>query len=142
VPPDLEKKLYYDGITLFNEHAFFEAHEVWEEAWHEASGLKHEFYQGIIQCAVALEHYLRSNPRGVLSLYDSYRRHFRDVPDLFMGLDVQNFLGEMHRALRPVLEAEPVPERGEITLDLTTAPRIALRYDPFETGEAQGFVAG
>ena len=55
--PELEKKLYLDGITLFNEHEFFHAHEVWEDIWHEAYGTKFEFYQGMIQCAVALEHY-------------------------------------------------------------------------------------
>jgi predicted metal-dependent hydrolase len=134
--PELEKKLYYDGITLFNEHEFFEAHEVWEDIWHEAYGLKYEFYQGMIQCAVALEHYARSNPRGVISLYDSYRRHFKDVPDVFMGLDVKSFLAAMRQTLRPVIEADPLPQRGQITLDLARVPRIELLSDPFETGEA------
>jgi predicted metal-dependent hydrolase len=137
--PDLERKLYLDGIHLFNEHEFFEAHEVWEDIWHMAYGLKYEFYQGMIQCAVALEHYRRSNPRGVVSLYDSYRKHMRDVPDVFMGLDVKGFLSEMHEALRPILEAHPLPQRGEIQLDLDRTPKIALRYDPFESGEAQRF---
>src|SRR2546423_5974847 len=107
--PQLERKLYYDGIHLFNEHEFFEAHEVWEDIWHEAYGLKFEFYQGMIQCAVALEHYLRSNPRGVVSLHDSYRRHLKDVPDVFMGLDVKSFLARMRETLRPVLDADPLP---------------------------------
>src|SRR3954469_2523570 len=113
----LEKKLYLDGIHLFNEGEFFEAHEVWEDCWHEAYGTKYEFYQGMIQCAVALEHYRRSNPRGVVSLYDSYRRHFKDVPETFMGLDVADFLGRMKLALSPVLDAQPLPAKGEIALD-------------------------
>jgi len=136
---ELEKKLYLDGIALFNDHEFFEAHEVWEDIWHEAYGTKFEFYQGMIQCAVALEHYARSNPRGVVSLYDSYRRHFKDVPDVFMGLNVKGFLAQMREALRPVLDADPLPARGAITLDLSTAPRIQLEYDPFERGEAQRY---
>src|SRR6266576_156347 len=100
MPPDLEKKLYLDGIHLFNEHEFFEAHETWEDIWHMAYGLKHDFYQGMIQAAVALEHYRRSNPRGVVSLFRSYPPKFR------------------------------------IELDLSTVPKIALEYDPFENGEA------
>ena len=134
--PDLERKLYYDGIELFNEGEFFDAHEAWEDVWHMAYGLKHDFYQGMIQCAVALEHYRRSNPRGVVSLYNSYRAKFRDVPPVFMGLDVTAFLAEMRQALRPVIEAEPLPEKGQIALDLTRTPKIALKYDPFATGEA------
>ena len=137
--PALEKKLYHDGIRLFNEHEFFEAHEVWEDIWHEAYGTKYEFYQGLIQCAVALEHYRRSNPRGVVSLHDSYRRHFKDVPDVFMGLDVKGFLARMREALRPVLDASPLPQKGQIALDPTTVPTIELSYDPFATGEAVQF---
>jgi hypothetical protein len=135
----LERKLYYDGIHLFNEHEFFEAHEVWEDVWNMAYGVKHEFYQGMIQCAVALEHYRRSNPRGVLSLFKSYNKKFLNVPPTFMGLDVKTFLSQMHAVLRPVLEADPVPERGEIALDYSIVPKIELMYDPFETGEAERY---
>jgi hypothetical protein len=139
IDPVLERKLYYDGIELFNEHEFFEAHEVWEDIWHMAYGLKHEFYQGMIQCAVALEHYNRSNPRGVVSLYRSYQTKFVRVPPTFMGLDVKSFLSKMHEVLKPVVEADPLPERGGIALDPSLAPKIQLQYDPFETGEAQKY---
>ena len=137
--PDLERKLYLEGIQLFNEHEYFDAHEAWEDVWHMAYGLKHDFYQGLIQCSVALEHYRRSNPRGVVSLYKSYRPKFRDVPPVFMGLDVTKFLAEMREVLRPVVEAEPVPEKGAIALDPERVPKIQLKYDPFENGEAQRY---
>ena len=137
--PELERKLYLDGITLFNDHEFFEAHEVWEDIWHMAFGLKHEFYQGMIQCAVALEHYRRSSPRGGVSLYHSYTRHMKDVPAKFMGLDVKSFLARMQSVLEPVITASPLPERGDIQLDLASAPKIELLYDPFENGEAQTY---
>src|SRR3954465_7545157 len=119
--PELERKLYLDGIQLFNDREFFEAHEVWEDIWHMAYGLKHDFYQGMIQCAVALEHYRRSNPRGVLSLYNSYRPKFRHVPSVFMGLAVPPFLAAMREVLRPVVEADPLPEKGQIELDAARA---------------------
>jgi hypothetical protein len=139
MPLELERKLYYDGIQLFNEHEFFEAHEVWEDIWHMAYGLKHKFYQGMIQCAVALEHYARSNPRGVISLYESYQTKFVGIPPVFMGLDVTNFLAEMRQTLQPVIEADPIPKRGEIVLDESKCPTIELAYDPFVTGEASRY---
>lgn len=135
MPLELERKLYYEGIQLFNDHEFFEAHETWEDIWHMAYGLKHDFYQGMIQCAVSLEHYHRSNPRGVLSLYRSYQPKFKDLPAVFMGLDIPKFLGAMREALRPVVESDPLPERGGIALDLTRVPKIELLFDPFETDE-------
>lgn len=137
--PATERKLYLEGIQLFNEHEYFDAHEAWEDVWHMAYGIKHDFYQGMIQCAVALEHYRRSNPRGVVSLFKSYRPKFEKVPPVFMGLDVTRFLGEMREVLRPVVEADPLPEKGAIELDPSRAPRIDLIYDPFATGEAQRY---
>jgi uncharacterized protein len=133
---DDERRLYLEGIRLFNAHQFFEAHEVWEDVWNAAYGPKHDFYQGLIQCAVALEHYRRSNPRGVVGLFRSYRRRFQAVPGVFMGLDVASFLAAMDTALAPVVLADPLPQRGQITLDPSTVPTIRLLYDPFETGEA------
>jgi len=56
-----------------------------------------------------------------------------------MGLDVKSFLGRMHDVLRPVLEADPLPEKGDIELDPARAPKFELIYDPFETGEAQKY---
>lgn len=134
-----ERETYYKGIALFNAHEFFEAHEVWEDVWHMAYGLKHDFYQGMIQCAVALEHYRRSNPRGVISLFKSYNKKFTHVPDAFMGLEVKPFLSAMYEVLRPVITANPVPERGAIQLDYSRVPHIELIYDPFESGEAEKF---
>ena len=134
-----ERKLYLEGIQLFNEHEYFDAHEAWEDVWHMAYGIKHDFYQGMIQCAVALEHYRRSNPRGVVSLYQSYRPKFEHVPPKFMGLDVPKFLADMRGALGPVIEANPLPGKGEIELDLSRVPKIELAYDPFENGEAQRY---
>ena len=139
VTKELEKKLYLEGIELFNEHEFFDAHEVWEDIWHMAYGAKHAFYQGMIQAAVALEHYRRSNPRGVISLHRSYQGKFAGLPARFMGLDIARFLEAMEQALAPVTSAQVVPEKGQIELDPATVPRIELLYDPFENGEAERF---
>jgi hypothetical protein len=45
----------------------------------------------------------------------------------------------MHATLKPVLDLTPIPDRGAITLDHSTVPKIELMYDPFETGEAEKF---
>ncbi len=132
-----EQRLYHQGIRLFNAHDYFDAHEAWEEIWHPAGGLKKDFYQGMIQAAVALEHYRRSNPRGVLSLHRSCCRRLSAMPPICMGLDIQAFLADMAVAVRPVVAADPLPPRGAIRMDISLAPRICLVYDPFENGEAE-----
>src|SRR5512145_2639201 len=39
------------GVALFNDGSFFEAHDVWEDAWRESEGDVRLFLQGLIQIA-------------------------------------------------------------------------------------------
>ena len=41
--------------------------------------------------------------------------------------------------LDPVITQNPLPGRGQINLDPASTPRITLRYDPFDAGEAEKF---
>lgn len=130
---DRERALYLEGVRLFNARAFFEAHEAWEDAWRDQPpGVKRDFYQGLIQCAVALEHYRRGNPRGAAKLYHRYRRRFEQLPAVFMGLDVGKFLGEMGDVLRPIVVADPAPAAEQSVLEPSRAPTIKLTHDPFD----------
>ena len=44
------------GALLFNQHLFFEVHEVLEAQWLQESGDVKQFLQGLIQIAVAFHH--------------------------------------------------------------------------------------
>jgi len=59
------------GRRCFDEKEFFEAHEIWEELWHEASGARHAYLQCIIQVAVAMHHASRENWNGTRKLLAS-----------------------------------------------------------------------
>ena len=64
-----EAAIFHEGLKLFNGQEWFDAHETWEDIWVMASGSRKLFYQGLIQCAVVLEHVRRGNPRGVRSVW-------------------------------------------------------------------------
>lgn len=134
MPAEQERALYYAGIACFNAGEFFQAHERWEEVWHLVDGPKRRFYQGLIQCAVALEHYRRGNWRGVRSLARSYPGKFAGLPAVFLGLEIEPFLNQMRQVLRPVLEMPIPPEPGALELDLARSPAMVLLHDPFAMG--------
>jgi hypothetical protein len=53
------------GAAEYDHGRYFEAHEVWEDAWRPLPrGDERTFLQGLIHLAVALEHHRRGNPRG------------------------------------------------------------------------------
>lgn len=134
-----EAELFHEGVTLFNDGQWFEAHETWEDIWHMASGSKKLFYQGLIQCAVTLEHAGRGNPRGVRSVWATCVPKFDGLDEVYMGINIRNLLYTLGKFIEPVLELpiarfDPAILRGQtLPINWQQAPRIELDYDPFSS---------
>ena len=68
------------AAALWNEHLFFEVHEVLEAVWKTAAGDLRQGLQGLIQIAVAFHHQAHGNPRGAKSLLVEGRARLAAVP--------------------------------------------------------------
>jgi uncharacterized protein len=102
---------YVQGIEYFNRHAFFHAHEVWEDLWQETQGPARQFYQGLIQVAVCLHHFRNGNLRGACKLYHSSTEYLRAYAPRYAGLDVAGLLHDLAACCAELLEvsAEELP---------------------------------
>ncbi len=137
--PTDEKHPLMQGLKLFNEGEFFEAHEVWEDAWNaapqpiEGTYARKRFYQGLIQCAVSLEHMRRGNPRGAVRVFESAQTKFIGCPPRYLGIDhepMRQTLSAMVNQLRtmPAHVFEPRAGRGlALPVDLHQAPKISWK---------------
>ena len=63
-----QTRLLEDGILLFNRGQFFEAHEVWEDAWRLARDEEEVFLHGLIQVAAGFHKLECGQPSGTVSL--------------------------------------------------------------------------
>jgi hypothetical protein len=66
--------------ALWDEHLFFEVHEVLEAVWKTAAGDLRQALQGLIQIAVAFHHHAHGNLRGAKSLLAEGRARLAAVP--------------------------------------------------------------
>lgn len=82
---------YLEGIKHFNARRYFDAHEVWEEIWLNASDQTKLFYQMLIQAAVGLHHYERGNTRGASGLYHNVVAKLQRLPAVYMSIDLVEF---------------------------------------------------
>ena len=98
---------YLEGIRLFNAAEFFDAHEVWEDLWHDTAGLDRRFYQGLIQAAVAVYHASNGNARGARRLLESGSKHMAPFRPSHLGLDVVGFWESMASALADFVPDPP-----------------------------------
>lgn len=103
------------GVALFNAGEYFEAHEVWEDLWHERGPADRRFYQALIQAAVALYHHSRGNATGAARLCASGKRYMQPFAPVFMGVRVAEFWEALEARLN---HASGAP-----------APAITLRSD-------------
>lgn len=113
-PPELA-----EGIRLFNEGRWFEAHEVLEDAWRAEPTELRRLYQGLLQVGVGLLHARRGNLRGALAVLDRGLANLEPFAPQRMGVDVGRLLREAATA-RTRLAAPG----GLETFDWSEAPRV------------------
>jgi len=120
--------LYLEGIRLFNECEFFEAHDVWEELWSDHRGDSRKFFQGLIQAAVALYHFGNGNVRGARKLYHSSRAYLQPYSPRHRGLDVQKFTADMDACFAELIAS--VDEQPAVEINPELIPEIELSPPP------------
>jgi predicted metal-dependent hydrolase len=109
------------AIREFNNHEWFECHETVEDLWIGSEGEVRDFYQGLIQIAVALHHWRNGNFGGAISLLKGGAGYLGHVAEACQWVDVAGLIADADR-LRAALE-ELGRERME-ALDQALIPRI------------------
>ncbi|UUO04845.1 DUF309 domain-containing protein [Blastopirellula sp. J2-11] len=108
---------YLEGIRLFNDCEYFEAHDVWEELWADSSGEVREFYQGLIQTAVCLHHFVNENTRGAVKLFHSSRNYLGKYRPEYLGLDLELLFTEMENCCREIVASTETYPVGVIDVE-------------------------
>ncbi|MCM2334583.1 MAG: DUF309 domain-containing protein, partial [Anaeromyxobacteraceae bacterium] len=85
------------GRILYAGGRFFEAHEVWEAAWRQESGLSRRLLQGLIMAAGAYHKMAAQQPRGMALLLERALERLGPVPDGFEGLELDRLRAGLER---------------------------------------------
>jgi predicted metal-dependent hydrolase len=79
--------------------AYFEAHEILEAFWMDYRGADRDFYQGLIQAAVARHHAARGNAEGARGVAASCRKRLEPFLPAHGGFDAAAFLAALEREI-------------------------------------------
>jgi len=105
----VDSELYLRGIRLFNSGAYFEAHEVLEDAWRAAPVSEKKFLQGLIQVAVGLHHHSKGNVSGARSLLARACKNLSGYPEDFGGIQLRELLHSLAQWQQALAESKSVP---------------------------------
>ena len=88
------------AVELFNDGEWYDAHDVFEELWHETADPHRRCLQGVLQVAVAQLHLQRDNRRGATILFGEALGRLKrpGTPDL--GLDIKGLCTCVEQRLR------------------------------------------
>src|SRR3989442_2502886 len=94
-----EQEALREGIDLFNQERFWEAHELLEEIWHPAKGVERDTIQGLILTAAALVHYQKNENAVCVSILGRAMEKLGGF-DNFKGLDVKRLRAGIEKTLK------------------------------------------
>jgi predicted metal-dependent hydrolase/CheY-like chemotaxis protein len=81
-------ELALEGLCLFNQGEYFEAHEALETAWNAEPGPGRELYRAILQVGVAYLQIERGNYDGAVKMFQRLRQWIDPLPDKCRGVDI------------------------------------------------------
>jgi predicted metal-dependent hydrolase len=91
VPVEAGKFILCEGVRLFNDGSFFEAHDYFEEMWMRANSENRQFYQGLVQISVGYYHLVCKNYEGAVSQLTKGNEKLEHFPNNFANLDLLQF---------------------------------------------------
>ena len=107
---------FLTGVRLYNDGAFFEAHEEWETAWRAAAGPSDRaLFQGLVQVTAAFYKLFVSKDRASAQrLLERGLAKLDGVPDASRGLDLAKFRAALREARQAIttdgMTRERVPQ--------------------------------
>ena len=114
-----------EGVLLFNNGQFFEAHDYFEAIWIDNSGEERLFLQGIIQTAVGCFHLVSGNYKGSISQFKKANAKLEKYPSVYMGVN----LNELLEKVRDLIDDLNKYYEGSLEkVDLDKIPE--LEYNP------------
>jgi predicted metal-dependent hydrolase len=111
------------AVEEFNRGEWFECHETLEELWVGEKGELRDFYQGVLQIAVALHHWHNGNFKGALILLQKGGDCLLRVSAICLQVDVAR-LRDDAAAFLETLSAAGEERMGEV--DPQLVPRLRL----------------
>ncbi len=112
-----------EAIRQFNTGDWFECHETLEDLWVGEEGEVREFYQGVLQVAVALHHWRSGNFGGAITLLKGGVAYLVRVSEVCQWVDVAAFIAASDR-VREALEQLGKEDMAALDLSLIPVLRV------------------
>lgn len=116
---------FWQGVEQFNQQEFYACHDTLEAIWINAPPSDKNFFQGILQIAVALYHLGNLNWRGAVILMGEGISRLSNYPANYGEIDVEQLIDETATLLKH-LQVEGAEQVSAIADQLALIPEPPL----------------
>lgn len=98
---------FWQGVEQFNQQQFYACHDTLEAVWLEAFEPDKNFYQGILQIAVACYHLQNHNWRGAVILLGEGIKRLSNYQPIYEEIEVTYLIEQSSQLLEQLQQIEP-----------------------------------
>ena len=106
------------ALNFFNNHAWYEAHDAFEEIWNSVNGEERQVIQGILQVSVSQFHLSKGNLNGATILLGEGLGRIKTRTKIKLGIDLESFCLCLEKLLRKLQYKEILNESDKPFLKL------------------------
>lgn len=119
---------FWQGVQQFNQQQFYACHDTLEAIWIEAPEVDKNFYQGILQVAVACYHLGNQNWRGAVILLGEGIKRLRDYQPEHYTVDVESLLEDSIDLLLALQQLQP-SQMAQVVEQLNTGKQALFESE-------------
>lgn len=116
-----QPEAFWQGVEQFNQGDYYACHDTLEAIWLEAPAAEKNFYQGILQIAVALYHLGNRNWRGAVILLGEGINRLRNYQPEYGEIEVTELMLESAELLA-ALQSAGVERVNDIVVGRSASP--------------------
>lgn len=121
---------FWQGVEQFNQGKFYACHDTLEALWIEAAEPLRNFYQGILQIAVACHHLENHNWRGAVILLGEGLSRLRNYLPAYASIDVAQLTAQTAHLLAELQQAGP-----ERVAEFAQGLRVEVPANPVDAAD-------
>ena len=115
--PQQSDPRFIAAVDLFNERAWYQAHDAFEELWQETIGPDRPILQALVQIAVAHVHLERGNERGATVLLGEALGRLAPCGPEALGVNLESLRLCISARLTALQQGEPITSLAQPHLD-------------------------
>ena len=119
-PPELAQ-----GLKLFNQGDYYEAHEYFEDAWRKTGDPSREFYRALLQISGGFFRLTQGKPSAAYKFFTHALKWLEPFPDQHLGFNLPLLRSDLQKIVKAM-------EEGQTQVDNLLAMLHPLRAEEKE----------